>query len=368
MRALRTLKVDLSGYLGTALVAVLFASSGTLYAQKNKTAASTPPAKSAPAPTASHAAAPAASHPASGPGFLLDTNIPSEIIRARPDPRVNAWVVAQYDATLHLNAIAIGELRKGLTILPEGKRRSQLQDWLENDVIPMLLPDTTGDTGNCRSVGRTERPSTDRRTSAQHGRWIDRGYCVSARPCPCHPQRQGLPGFGRHHPQSVAAALRPLGRKLWKERKNGLPPIHPGEIIKEDILPSTGLSVTAAAKALGVSRQMLHDILAGRKPLSTVMCLKLSRLFGGTPQLWMRLQAAYDLKKVIKTRMSWNASRASCLLSRSKKSGPETGPSWRRPAISVRPSLYPVLQGLPAGVNAIAAGAHFKFVDRKSVV
>jgi addiction module HigA family antidote len=81
------------------------------------------------------------------------------------------------------------------------------------------------------------------------------------------------------------------------ERKNELPPIHPGEIIREDILPSTRLSVTAAAKALGVSRQMLHDILAGRKPLSTVMCLKVARLFGGTPELWMRLQAAYDLKK-----------------------------------------------------------------------
>ena len=81
------------------------------------------------------------------------------------------------------------------------------------------------------------------------------------------------------------------------EKKNALPPIHPGEIIKEDILPSTGLSVTAAAKSLGVSRQMLHDILAGRKPLSAVMCLKLARLFGGTPELWMRLQAAYDLKK-----------------------------------------------------------------------
>ena len=58
------------------------------------------------------------------------------------------------------------------------------------------------------------------------------------------------------------------------ERKNGLPPVHPGEMIKEDILPSVCLSVTAAAKALGVSRQMLHDILAGRKPLSAVMCLK----------------------------------------------------------------------------------------------
>ena len=80
-------------------------------------------------------------------------------------------------------------------------------------------------------------------------------------------------------------------------RKNGLPPVHPGEVIKEDILPSVGLSVTAAAKALGVSRQMLHDILAERKPLSAVMCLRVSRLFGSTPEFWMRLQAAYDLKK-----------------------------------------------------------------------
>jgi len=41
---------------------------------------------------------------------------------------------------------------------------------------------------------------------------------------------------------------------------------------------------------------MLHDILAERKPLSVVMCLKLSRLFGGSPEVWIRLQAAYDLK------------------------------------------------------------------------
>ena len=71
--------------------------------------------------------------------FSARHEYPSEIIRTRPDPRVNTWVVAQDDATLHISAIAIGELRKGLTILPEGKRRSQLQDWLENDVIPMLL-------------------------------------------------------------------------------------------------------------------------------------------------------------------------------------------------------------------------------------
>ena len=80
-------------------------------------------------------------------------------------------------------------------------------------------------------------------------------------------------------------------------KQNALPPVHPGEIIKEDILPSVGLSVTAASKALGVSRQMLHDILAERKPLSVLMCLKLARLFGGSPDVWMRLQATWDLKK-----------------------------------------------------------------------
>ena len=85
--------------------------------------------------------------------------------------------------------------------------------------------------------------------------------------------------------------------KQTMNRKNGLPPVHPGEILREDVLPEVGLSVMATAKALGVSRQMLHDILAERRPLSAVMCLKLSRLLGSTPDFWMRLQAEYDLKR-----------------------------------------------------------------------
>jgi addiction module HigA family antidote len=76
-----------------------------------------------------------------------------------------------------------------------------------------------------------------------------------------------------------------------------LPPVNPGEIRREDILPKVGLSVTATAKALGVSRQMVREILAARKPLSAVMCLKVARLFGSTPEFWMRLQADDDLKK-----------------------------------------------------------------------
>ena len=86
-------------------------------------------------------------------------------------------------------------------------------------------------------------------------------------------------------------------RRETMERRNRLPIVHPGEIIREDILPEAGLSVTDAAKALGVSRQMVHDILAGRRPLSAVMCMKVSRLFGSTPEFWMRLQSEYDLKK-----------------------------------------------------------------------
>jgi addiction module HigA family antidote len=86
------------------------------------------------------------------------------------------------------------------------------------------------------------------------------------------------------------------------KKSNALPPVHPGEILREDVLPEAGLSVTAAARALGVSRQMVHEILAGRRPLSAVMCLKVARLFGSTPQFWMRLQAEYELKKAAQNR------------------------------------------------------------------
>jgi predicted nucleic acid-binding protein len=71
-------------------------------------------------------------------GFLLDTNIPSEIIRTRPDPRVTAWVVAQGVTMLYLIVVTIGELRKGITILQESKRRSQLLEWLQNDLMRLF--------------------------------------------------------------------------------------------------------------------------------------------------------------------------------------------------------------------------------------
>lgn len=69
-------------------------------------------------------------------GFLLDTNIPSELTRTVPNQRVKDWVSGQDTASLHLSVVTIGELRKGLTILADSKRRSQLEQWFEKDLIP----------------------------------------------------------------------------------------------------------------------------------------------------------------------------------------------------------------------------------------
>lgn len=79
---------------------------------------------------------------------------------------------------------------------------------------------------------------------------------------------------------------------------NALPAIHPGEIIREDVLPSAGLSVTRAAELLGVSPDELSPILAGHRPLSADLGGRLSALFGSSPEMWMRLQDEYDRKAV----------------------------------------------------------------------
>ena len=69
-------------------------------------------------------------------GFLLDTNIPSELIRSRPDPPVKNWVYAQEPQKLYLSAVSIGELRRGIIILRASERRTRLETWLENELIP----------------------------------------------------------------------------------------------------------------------------------------------------------------------------------------------------------------------------------------
>jgi len=63
-------------------------------------------------------------------GFLLDTNCISELVRLKPDPRVTAWIEAAEESLLYLSVLTLGEIRKGLAALPQG-RRSRLETWLE---------------------------------------------------------------------------------------------------------------------------------------------------------------------------------------------------------------------------------------------
>lgn len=79
-------------------------------------------------------------------------------------------------------------------------------------------------------------------------------------------------------------------------------PPHPGEIIKEDVLGFENLSVTEAARQLGVSRVTLSRLLNGKTGVSVDMALRLSQWLGTTPELWLRMQDACDLWQAGKTK------------------------------------------------------------------
>ena len=67
-------------------------------------------------------------------GFLLDTNIPSELVRPQPEPKVQAWIAAQSLEALFISAVSFGELRKGIILRAPGKRRTELESWIEADL------------------------------------------------------------------------------------------------------------------------------------------------------------------------------------------------------------------------------------------
>ena len=77
-------------------------------------------------------------------------------------------------------------------------------------------------------------------------------------------------------------------------------PPHPGLSVRHDCLEPLGLSVTDAAKWLGVSRKQLSDVLNGHSGISPEMAIRLDKAFGGGADTWYRLQAAYDLAQAIK--------------------------------------------------------------------
>ena len=69
-------------------------------------------------------------------GFLLDTNIPSELTRPQPQPSVSEWLDKADDNQLCLSVVSLGEILKGITILPDSKRRKALQQWLDETLRP----------------------------------------------------------------------------------------------------------------------------------------------------------------------------------------------------------------------------------------
>ena len=74
-----------------------------------------------------------------------------------------------------------------------------------------------------------------------------------------------------------------------------LPPVHPGEILRDEFLTPMGISVYRLARAIKVSRPRLNDIVLGRRGVTTDTALRLGRYFGMTPEFWINLQTRYDL-------------------------------------------------------------------------
>ncbi len=77
--------------------------------------------------------------------------------------------------------------------------------------------------------------------------------------------------------------------------KRGLPPIHPGEILREDYIKERGLTVTEVAKGLGIARENLSAIVNSRAGISPELAVKLSEAFGNTTQFWVNLQKNYEV-------------------------------------------------------------------------
>jgi addiction module HigA family antidote len=74
-------------------------------------------------------------------------------------------------------------------------------------------------------------------------------------------------------------------------------PVHPGELIRAN-LEALGLSVAAAANGLHVTRQQLHNVIGGRSAVSPEMAVRFEKAFGGSAEMWLRMQAAFDLAQV----------------------------------------------------------------------
>lgn len=80
------------------------------------------------------------------------------------------------------------------------------------------------------------------------------------------------------------------------KKNSRMPPVHPGEILREDLMKPLGLTVNGLARNLKVPVNRLSEIVNGRRAINADAALRLSRYFGNTPEFWINLQANYDLR------------------------------------------------------------------------
>jgi len=85
--------------------------------------------------------------------------------------------------------------------------------------------------------------------------------------------------------------------EIKASRAPKLVPTRPGEVLREDVLPALGLTVSEAARQLGVTRQALHHILAGTAAVTPEMAVRLGHFCGNGADLWLRMQGTYDLHR-----------------------------------------------------------------------
>jgi predicted nucleic acid-binding protein len=170
-------------------------------------------------------------------GFLLDTNIPSETVKLRPDPRVTAWISAQPNAAVFISAITVGEIRRGFVTLPpsEVQRRKRLEQWLERDVMlwfdGRILPVTKEIADRWGVIDGTCQL---RGTPANTADGLIAATALETRPHRGHAQCEGLRtfrAFRRSDLQSVGNGLAALGGGISRTAqplRHGGDPARPG--------------------------------------------------------------------------------------------------------------------------------------------
>ena len=93
--------------------------------------------------------------------------------------------------------------------------------------------------------------------------------------------------------ECLCAARKPIG--VMRKRHASIKPVHPGEILRQDVFPALEITKPALAAALGVSRQTLHELMTCKRGVTPEMALRLEAGIGSSAEMWLGLQAEYDL-------------------------------------------------------------------------